>query len=113
MVKSAAEMQRARMRARRLHRAQRRRAVMAQIPFLIVIAFVLVAILFVVIDRWRRGALVFGIGALVAAVLRAILPASQVGLLQVRGRVFDVSAMAVAGSLILWLASSIDSLGTD
>ena len=63
----------------------------AQIPFLIVAAFVLVAIAFVVIDRWRRGALVFGIGALAAAVLRAILPVSQIGLLQVRGRVFDVS----------------------
>lgn len=113
MVKSAAEMERARARARRVRRAERRRAITAQIPFLIVAAFVLVAIVFVIVDRWRRGALVFGMGAVVAAALRAILPVSQIGLLQVRSRVFDVSAMATAGVLILWLASSIDSLGTD
>lgn len=96
-----------------LHRARRFRAVMVQIPFVIVVIFVAVAVVFLVLDRWRRGAFVFGAGALLAALLRAVLPTARVGLLQVRGRFFDVSAMVITGAAILWLATSIDPLGTD
>ena len=94
-------------------RARRIRAIMVQIPFVIVLVFVAVAVVFLLLDRWRRGAFVFGAGAVLAAVLRAVLPTSRVGLLQVRSRVFDVGAMAAAGAAILWLATSIDPLGTD
>ncbi len=99
--------------AQSLHRARRLRTIMVQIPFVIVLIFVAVAIVFLLLDRWRRGAFVFGSGTVLAAVLRAILPTSRVGLLQVRGRFFDVSSMALAGAAILWLATSIDPLGTD
>ncbi|MBT0566790.1 DUF3017 domain-containing protein [Williamsia sp. CHRR-6] len=93
-------------------RTRRASRIVAQIPFLIVAALVLVAVILVLADRWRRGAFVFGGAAVVAAVLRAVLPTTRVGLLQVRGRVFDVVAMGTAGAAILWLATSIDALGT-
>jgi predicted ABC-type sugar transport system permease subunit len=92
---------------------RRLRWVLVQIPFLAVIALVVVAAVFVIFDRWRRGAFVFGSAALLAALLRALLPSSRVGLLEVRGRFADVVAMTVAGVAILWLATSIDPLGTD
>jgi len=89
------------------------RAVLVQIPYLLVMAGVLVAALLVMFDRWRRGSFVFGAALLVGALLRALIPSSQAGLLQVRGKLFDVSAMAAVGGAMLWLATSIDALGTD
>ncbi len=48
-----------------------------------------------------------------AALLRAALSPDRVGLLAVRGKGFDVAAMAVVGATIIALAASIDPLGTD
>ncbi|KSU59751.1 DUF3017 domain-containing protein [Gordonia hongkongensis] len=89
------------------------RAVLIQLPYLLVMLGVLAAALLVMFDRWRRGSFVFGAALLVGAVLRAFIPSSQAGLLQVRGKSFDVTAMATVGGVMLWLAASIDSLGTD
>jgi hypothetical protein len=100
-------------RARRLHRVRRLRWVLVQLPFLAVMTVVVVAAVFLIFDRWRRGAFVFGSAALLAALLRAMLPTSRVGLLEVRGRFADVVATTLAGVAILWLATSIDPLGTD
>ena len=47
---------------------------------------VLVAVVFVLADRWRRGAFVFGLATLLAAGFRLFLPTERVGLLAVRGR---------------------------
>lgn len=89
------------------------RAVLVQIPYLLVMLGVLAAALLVMFDRWRRGSFVFGAALLVGALLRAFIPSSRAGLLQVRGKLFDVSVMATVGGVMLWLATSIDSLGTD
>lgn len=98
---------------RRIRRARRVRGYMVQIPYLLVLLVVAIAAALVLFDRWRRGAFVFGSALLLGAVLRALIPTSRVGLLQVRGRFFDVTTMASAGALILWLSTSIDPLGTD
>ncbi|NDK91971.1 DUF3017 domain-containing protein [Gordonia desulfuricans] len=89
------------------------RTCLVQIPYLLVLLCVAVAAALVLFDRWRRGAFVFGSAMLLGAVLRGVLPPNQVGLLQVRGRLFDVATMASVGALVLWLATSIDPLGTD
>jgi Protein of unknown function (DUF3017) len=102
-----------RARARRLHRARQLRGVLVQIPFIAVMALIVVAAIFLIFDRWRRGTFVLGSAALLAALLRAILPTSRVGLLEVRGRMSDVSSMVIVGVAILWLSTSIDPLGTD
>ncbi|MFT4086552.1 MAG: DUF3017 domain-containing protein [Gordonia sp. (in: high G+C Gram-positive bacteria)] len=95
-----------------LRKARRRRRLLRQIPFFVVLAIIGFAAVLVLMDRWRRGAFVFGSAMLVGAVLRAVLPTSRAGLLQVRSRGFDIGAMATLGVLVLWLATSIDSLGT-
>ncbi|MFT4124728.1 MAG: DUF3017 domain-containing protein [Gordonia sp. (in: high G+C Gram-positive bacteria)] len=98
---------------RRWHRARGVRTVITQIPYVLVMLGVVAAAGLVLFDRWRRGAFVFGSALLLGALLRALLPTTRAGFLQVRGRAFDVAAMAGTGALMLWLATSIDPLGTD
>jgi hypothetical protein len=86
--------------------------VRAQWPLALVLAGIAVALAFVLFERWRRGAFIVGIVALGAAVLRGALPDEKARLLGVRSRPFDVGFYAVVGVVILWLATSIDALGT-
>lgn len=83
------------------------------LPLLVVGAVVLVGVGFVLADRWRRGAFVFGAATLLAAGFRLCLRPEEVGLLAVRGQSFDVAALTLVGGAIVWLAVSIDPLGTD
>lgn len=88
------------------------RTVRRNAPLLVVLAVVLVAIGFVLADRWRRGTFVFGIATLLAAGFRLCLDPEDVGVLAVRGQGFDVAAMTAVGVAIVWLSVSIDPLGT-
>lgn len=83
----------------------------SHLPMLLVVAVLLVAVVFVAQDRWRRGAYVIGGATLLAAALRACLPTARVGLLAVRGKPFDVGAYAVLGGAVIALAATINSLG--
>ena len=82
-----------------------------QLPILLVAAVLVVAVVFVAQDRWRRGAFVVGGAPLLAAVLRLLLPEVRVGLLAVRSKPFDSAAYAVLGGTIIALAATISSLG--
>ncbi len=82
-----------------------------QLPMLLVAVVLVVAVVFLVQDRWRRGAFVIGGAPLLASVLRLVLPEVRVGLLAVRGKPFDVGAYAVLGGTIIALAATISSLG--
>lgn len=90
----------------------RLRTAMAHVPLAIIAAFLLLALVLVIMDRWRRGAFVMGVATLLAAWFRLILPEVQAGLLAVRSRPFDVAALAAMGGTIVWLTLSIDPLGT-
>lgn len=61
---------------------------------------------------WRRGALVMAIGVGVASALRLALPEDRVGLLAVRSRVVDVATTASVSAAMLYIAWTIDPLGT-
>ncbi|WP_431964542.1 DUF3017 domain-containing protein [Nocardia sp. bgisy134] len=76
-----------------------------------VMLVVLVAVVFVASDRWRRGALFFGGATLLAATFRLCLPSARVGLLAVRSKPFDVGALSLLGSAIVFLAATINTLG--
>ncbi|WP_067698479.1 DUF3017 domain-containing protein [Nocardia jejuensis] len=78
---------------------------------LLVAVVMVVAVVFLAWDRWRRGTFFFGGATLLAAALRMLLPADRVGLLAVRGKVFDVVWMTVLGVAIIVLAWTISSLG--
>lgn len=86
--------------------------VRSQWPLALVLIGVAVALGFVVLERWRRGAFVLGIVALAAAALRLGLSDERARLLGVRSKRFDAAFYLGIGAVILWLATSVDSLGT-
>lgn len=88
-----------------------RRVLHDQLPMLLVLAVLLVAVGFVAADRWRRGAFFIGGAISLAAVLRLCLPTARVGLLAVRSKPFDVAACAALGAAVLALAVTISGLG--
>ncbi len=89
-----------------------RRVVRAQWPILAVFGIFGVAFGLVVTDFWRRGSLLIGIGVAVAAVLRLVLSDKRAGLLVVRRRTTDFATMAVVSGVVIYIAWTIDPLGT-
>ena len=83
-----------------------------QWPVLTVAAIGLVAAVLVAAGFWRRGALMIGIGVGVAAGLRLLLPEDRVGVLAVRSRRLDVASMVTLSAAVLYIAWTIDPLGT-
>lgn len=81
------------------------------LPMAVVVAVIAVAVVFVAQDRWRRGAIFFGGATLIAAAFRLCLPTVRVGLLAVRSKPFDVGALTLLGSVIVFLAATINTLG--
>ncbi|MGD9619836.1 MAG: DUF3017 domain-containing protein [Mycolicibacterium sp.] len=77
------------------------------VGLLLVAAFALVAA-----GYWRRGTLVMAIGIGVAAALRLTLTDDRAGLLVVRSRTFDVLTTASVSAAVLYIAWTIDPLGT-
>jgi hypothetical protein len=61
---------------------------------------------------WRRGALLIGIGVGAAAALRLVLSDDRAGLLVVRSKRLDFATMATVATVMLYIASTIDPLGT-
>ncbi|WP_227999414.1 DUF3017 domain-containing protein [Nocardia australiensis] len=83
----------------------------SHLPMLVVAVVILLAVVFVASDRWRRGALFFGGATLVAAAFRLCLPTARVGLLAVRSRPFDVTTLTLLGTTIVLIAATINTLG--
>jgi hypothetical protein len=86
--------------------------VRAQWPIVIVFAIFFVAFGLVVTDYWRRGTLLLGIGVGVAAALRLVLSDNKAGLLVVRARTTDVMTTALVSAIVIYIAWTIDPLGT-
>jgi hypothetical protein len=103
---------RAKSRQHRNFQDTARRVVRAQWPILLVLAIFVAAFGLVVADFWRRGSLLIGISVGVAAALRLVLSDKRAGLLVVRRRMTDVATMAVVGAAVIYVASTIDPLGT-
>lgn len=88
------------------------RAMRAQWPILVVGLIFLAAFVLAGANFWRRGALLIGIGVGVAAVLRLALPDERAGLLVVRSRGTDLLTTASVGAAMVYVAWTIDPLGT-
>ncbi|BDX34006.1 hypothetical protein TUM20985_45530 [Mycobacterium antarcticum] len=84
----------------------------AQWPILTVGLFLLAAFALVVAGYWRRGALVLAIGVGVAAVMRMALTDDRAGLLVVRSRTIDIATTATVSAALIYIALTIDPLGT-
>ena len=89
-----------------------RKVFRGQWPILLVGLFLVAAFGLVIAGYWRRGALVLGIGVAVAAALRLALTDDRAGLLVVRSKGIDVVTTATVSAAVLYIAWTIDPLGT-
>ena len=89
-----------------------RLAARAQWPILLVGVIFVTAFVLAGANFWRRGSLLIGIGVGAAAALRLVLSDEPAGLLVVRGRATDFATPATVGSAIVYIAWTIDPLGT-
>ncbi|BBZ45666.1 hypothetical protein MPRM_29470 [Mycobacterium parmense] len=84
----------------------------AQWPILLVALIFVTAFALVGANFWRRGSLLIGIGVGVAAALRLLLPEERAGLLVVRSKGVDFLTTATVAGAMVYIASTIDPLGT-
>lgn len=89
-----------------------RKVFAGQWPILLVGLFLAAAFVLVAFGYWRRGAAVMAFGVGVAAALRLTLTDDRAGLLVVRSRTFDVLTTASVSAAMLYIAWTIDPLGT-
>jgi hypothetical protein len=89
-----------------------RLAAQAQWPILSVGLIFVTAFALAGANFWRRGSLLLGIGAGAAAALRLVLSDEQAGLLVVRSRGADFVTTATVGAAMVYIAWTIDPLGT-
>ena len=89
-----------------------RAAVRTQWPIVSVGLIFAAAFLLAAAKFWRRGALLIGIGVGVAAALRLLLSDDQAGLLVVRTKKIDFTTTALVGAAMVYVAWTIDPLGT-
>ncbi|SDT23859.1 Protein of unknown function [Friedmanniella luteola] len=75
-------------------------------PLLVVVAGVALGLLVSVLGEatWRLGSVLVGLALLVGAVERLVLSDRAAGLLQVRGKGFDVAVLALFGLAVVALA---------
>ena len=88
------------------------KVVRGQWPILMVGLIFIAAFGLVIAGYWRRGALVIGIGVGVAAALRLMLTEDRAGLLVVRSKGIDVVTTIIVSAAVLYIAWTIDPLGT-
>jgi len=108
------------MTPRRAHRLPTRAEVTAftrnlvrqQWPLLCVAVIFVMAFALVAAGYWRRGAMLIGIGAGVAAALRLVLSDDRAGLLVVRTKSLDFATLVTFGATLAYVAATIDPLGT-
>lgn len=78
---------------------------------LFVVGFLLSA-LFSATEHWRRATFVLGAAMLWLALMRLICDSRVIGLLAVRSRRFDAAFCAALGATMMFLAGSVDALGS-
>lgn len=86
---------------------QRRPSTFGGAIYLVVVATTTVGLALVAFGPWRRGIALVGLGFLFAAGMRLVISDHESGMLRVRGRWFDVAALAGVGVALIALASNI------
>jgi flagellin-like protein len=89
-----------------------RELVRSQWPIITVVLIFAVAFALAAANFWRRGSLMIGIGVGVAAVLRLTLSEDSAGLLVLRSKGIDFTTMALVAAGMVYIAWTIDPLGT-
>jgi DUF3017 family protein len=73
------------------------------IVYLMVVGLVTIGLILVVLGVWRTGVTIMGLSFCLAFVMRLVLPDDRAGMLRVRRRFVDLTALALcaAGMLLL------------
>jgi Protein of unknown function (DUF3017) len=73
------------------------------IVYLMVVGLVMIGLILVVLGVWRTGVTIMGLSFCLAFVMRLVLPDDRAGMLRVRRRFVDLTALALcaAGMLLL------------
>lgn len=69
-------------------------------------------VVFLAMERWRRATFMLGMAMLALAFMRQYLPDSRIGIISVRSRVFDSLFCTLLGGGLVFLAVSVDALGS-
>lgn len=100
-----------RARAKAQRAAERRRGgpwFVREFALTAALAGVVVGMVLVVVEnRWRVGLIGIGTVLLVLAAARLVLPAHRMGLLAVRGRLFDTVVLTVFGAAVIGLTLTV------
>jgi hypothetical protein len=83
------------------------------LPFLAVVAVVVIGMVRVLTQHWREGAALLGGALLLAALLRVVLPPERAGLLAIRSRPVDVLVYLAFGGALVVLALTIVKASSD
>lgn len=78
---------------------------------LFLLAFVASGI-FAATEHWRRATFTLGAAMLWLSLMRLTCDSQVIGLLAVRSKRFDVLFSTALGAAVMWLAWSVDSLGS-
>lgn len=70
------------------------------------------AAVFLGLDRWRRATFTLGATMIYLGVIRQYLPDSLLGVFSVRSRRFDLWFCGLLGALMMFIAVSVDALGS-
>lgn len=73
---------------------------------------VIAAASFLFTEHWRRATFTLGATMIYLALLRLTCDSRVMGLLSVRSRRFDATFTGILGTVMVFLASSVDALGS-
>jgi hypothetical protein len=80
---------------------------LSSVPMILVLAVVAVGILRITQYHWRQGTVLVGGALLLAAVLRALLPADRIGMVALRSRAVDVLLYGGLGVIVMAVSLTI------
>ena len=87
--------------------ARRRPSTVGGLLYLILVALTVAGLCLVAFGPWRRGIALVGTAFVVASGSRLLLDDREAGMLRVRSRWFDVTALAGVGIALIVLAANI------
>ena len=86
---------------------KRRPSTLGGLVYLVLVGFTVVGLSLVAFGPWRRGIALVGVALLFASGIRLVVSENEAGMLRVRGRWFDVAALAGVGVALIALATNI------
>jgi hypothetical protein len=75
--------------------------------YLVIVLTTVVGLVMVALGPWRRGVALVGFALLFASCMRLVTKEDEAGMLRVRSRWFDVTALAAVGISLIALSANI------